>query len=154
MPTRPRFGYLNEEEIMNRTTRLWRYPFPSMIVMATLLATALGFGEAVGLRTVRPAHADPGCQLNSADGTCRISVADEGSGIPPDVVEKIFEPFFTTKHRGTGLGLPITKRTIEQHGGSIAIDSTQGHGTTIVVTLPLEHPEIIGRNTVGRVEQG
>jgi len=92
--------------------------------------------------------------LNSADGTCRISVADEGSGIPPDVVEKIFEPFFTTKHRGTGLGLPITKRTIEQHGGSIAIDSTQGHGTTIVVTLPLEHPEIIGRNTVGRVEQG
>jgi signal transduction histidine kinase len=92
--------------------------------------------------------------LNSANNACRISVADEGPGIPPDVVEKIFEPFFTTKHRGTGLGLPITKRTIEQHRGSIAIRSIPGRGTTIVVTLPLAHPEIIERNSVGRVEQG
>ena len=90
--------------------------------------------------------------LTSSDSTCRISVADEGPGIPPDVVEKIFEPFFTTKRRGTGLGLPITKRTIEQHGGSIAIHSTPGRGTTVVVTLPLAHPEI-NREAVGQVEQ-
>jgi two-component system sensor kinase FixL len=81
--------------------------------------------------------------LESADHVCRISVADSGPGIPADVQEHIFEPFFTTKHRGTGLGLPITRRTIELHGGSIAIASTSERGTTLVVTLPLAHPEIV-----------
>ena len=50
--------------------------------------------------------------------------------------EKIFEPFVTTRHRGTGLGLPIAKRTIEQHGGSIKIHTAAGR-TTVVVTLPV-----------------
>ncbi len=82
-----------------------------------------------------------GVALEPADNVCRISVADSGPGIPAEVREQIFEPFFTTKHRGTGLGLPITRRTVELHGGSIAIYSTSGAGTTVVVTLPLAHPE-------------
>jgi signal transduction histidine kinase len=50
----------------------------------------------------------------------------------------IFEPFFTTKKRGTGLGLAIVKQIIEQHGGTIAVESSPGQGTTITIDLPLK----------------
>ena len=53
------------------------------------------------------------------------------------VREKAFDAFFTTKHRGTGLGLPIAKRVIDAHGGTIQIDSPPSGGTTISVGLPL-----------------
>lgn len=84
---------------------------------------------------------------------CRISIADTGPGVPPDVREKMFEPFFTTKHRGTGLGLSITKRTIEQHGGSVAVHGTPGGGTTIVVDLQIARPEIPNPFALGEVEE-
>jgi signal transduction histidine kinase len=71
------------------------------------------------------------------DGACQISITDSGPGIPTEMAERIFEPFFTTKHRGTGLGLPIVKRTVEQHGGQISVHSTPGIGTTVVVQLPM-----------------
>jgi PAS domain S-box-containing protein len=92
------------------------------------------------IRNAAQAMEGGGCiriALESADNLCRISVTDSGAGIPADIRDKIFEPFVTTKHRGTGLGLPITKRTIEQHGGSIAVHSTSGRGTTVVITLPV-----------------
>jgi two-component system sensor kinase FixL len=76
-------------------------------------------------------------RIETRDAVCRISVSDNGPGIPPDVRDRIFEPFFTTKHRGTGLGLAIARRTVEQHGGSIAVESTPGVGTTVIVNLPL-----------------
>jgi len=65
-------------------------------------------------------------------------ISDTGTGIPEDKVNLIFEPFFTTKAlgRGTGLGLPICKRTIEDHGGSITITSEAGLGTTFIIHLP------------------
>jgi two-component system, LuxR family, sensor kinase FixL len=75
--------------------------------------------------------------LEAVDGVCRVSVRDAGPGIPPDVLEKIFTPFFTTKSRGTGLGLPTAKRIVEAHGGSIAITSAPGVGTTVELSLPL-----------------
>jgi signal transduction histidine kinase len=71
---------------------------------------------------------------------CHISITDAGPGIAADLIAKVFEPFFTTKHRGTGLGLPVVKRTIEQHGGQIAVHSSPGLGTTVVVSLPLAAP--------------
>ena len=71
------------------------------------------------------------------NGECRIAVSDAGPGIPTEVLDRIFEPFFTTKHRGTGLGLPIVKRTVEQHGGRLHADSPPGAGATMVVVLPL-----------------
>jgi PAS domain S-box-containing protein len=70
------------------------------------------------------------------DGRCRISVADRGPRMPPEVRDKAFDAFFTTKHRGTGLGLPIAKRVIDAHGGSIQIDVPPAGGTTISVELP------------------
>jgi PAS domain S-box-containing protein len=65
-----------------------------------------------------------------------VAIADHGPGMPADVLEKVFEPFFTTKHRGTGLGLPIAKRIVEAHGGSVEIGTPTGGGTTVLISLP------------------
>ena len=86
-------------------------------------------------------------RIDTLDAVCRITVSDNGPGIPRDVRERIFEPFFTTKHRGTGLGLPIAKRTVEQHGGSIAVESTPELGTTIIIHLPLTSSEMAAAPT-------
>lgn len=65
-----------------------------------------------------------------------ISIADHGPGMPHDVSGKVFEPFFTTKHRGTGLGLPIARRIVEAHGGTIEIETVEHSGTTVLLSLP------------------
>ncbi|HUX25646.1 MAG TPA: ATP-binding protein [Burkholderiales bacterium] len=71
-----------------------------------------------------------------------VEVADNGKGIPPDVLPKIFDPFFTTKEagKGTGLGLSISYKIVEQHGGRIKVDSQVGKGTRFTVWLPLKPP--------------
>lgn len=66
----------------------------------------------------------------------RVSIADTGAGIPPKVLPRIFDPFFTTKAKGIGLGLAISKRIIEHHGGHIEAQSEWCHGTTFTMTLP------------------
>ena len=65
-----------------------------------------------------------------------ITVADDGSGIPPDLLPRVFEPRFSTTTSGSGLGLAIVKRLVESWSGSIAVDSEPGQGTTVVVRLP------------------
>ncbi len=71
-----------------------------------------------------------------ADDTFRLTFSDQGSGIPPEDLEKIFQPYFTTKEAGIGLGLAITERIIREHGGRIEVESRTGEGTTITVLLP------------------
>jgi len=68
-----------------------------------------------------------------------IDFADTGLGIPPQLQSKVFDPFFTTKQegRGTGLGLSIVHRIVHDHGGSIAVSSYPGAGTTFTIRLPL-----------------
>ena len=72
------------------------------------------------------------------DGRAKISIRDNGDGIPPDVVDKIFNPFFTTKptDKGTGLGLAISNDIMRQHGGTIQVDSELGQFTEMVLELP------------------
>ncbi|MDJ0761634.1 MAG: 7TM diverse intracellular signaling domain-containing protein [Myxococcota bacterium] len=71
-------------------------------------------------------------------GRVEIQVQDNGAGIPKENQERIFEPFFTTKadESGTGLGLAISHQIIEDHGGSIHVESTLGQGTTFTIRLP------------------
>jgi two-component system sporulation sensor kinase A len=72
--------------------------------------------------------------------TVCTSITDSGAGIPKEILQKIFDPFFTTKESGTGLGLSITKKIVEEHRGSIYIDSRPGQGTTFAICLPAPIP--------------
>jgi len=66
----------------------------------------------------------------------QILIKNDGAPIPPEIVDKVFEPFFTTKKAGSGLGLATVKKIVEEHGGSIAIGSAPGEGTTVTIRLP------------------
>lgn len=73
----------------------------------------------------------------------QLTVCDNGSGISKQVLARIFEPYMTTKSKGTGLGLPIVKKIVEEHGGSITIESNSSGGTQVLVSLPLaQHMEV------------
>src|SRR5581483_7835349 len=74
------------------------------------------------------------------NGTVLITVADNGPGIPPEVLPRIFDPFFTTKDvgKGSGLGLSIVHGIVERHGGTISVDSEVGKGTRFQVSLPVD----------------
>ena len=69
---------------------------------------------------------------------CRLSIRDTGKGIPKEDASRVFSPYFTTKESGTGLGLPIIERIVNDHGGTIWFDSGEGAGTTFYIDLPLE----------------
>jgi len=73
----------------------------------------------------------------SDEDAVRIRVADTGDGMDAVALARAFEPYFSTKASGTGLGLPIAKRNVELSGGTIAIASERGRGTTVEITLPL-----------------
>lgn len=65
-----------------------------------------------------------------------LEVEDTGAGIPPEVQERLFDPFFSTKENGTGLGLPIAAKIIEQHKGTLDFETRLGHGTVFRIVLP------------------
>ena len=71
-----------------------------------------------------------------------VRIKDNGTGMPPEVVEKIFNPFFTTKptDQGTGLGLSLSSDIVRRHGGTIRVDSVEGEHTEMIIELPLERP--------------
>jgi signal transduction histidine kinase len=71
----------------------------------------------------------------SGDPVWRLSVQDDGPGIPPDVASRIFEPLFTTKAKGTGLGLAIVSTVVKRHGGAIRVETEPGKGTKFIVEL-------------------
>ena len=80
--------------------------------------------------------------VNVWDGndTYLVGIGDTGGGINKEDLTKIFNPFFTTKHKGSGLGLPIVRKIIEGHGGSIKIESDEGLGTRVMIELPKGSP--------------
>ncbi|HEU5383480.1 MAG TPA: ATP-binding protein [Ktedonobacteraceae bacterium] len=73
-----------------------------------------------------------------------IVVSDTGTGIAQEDLERIFQPFYTTKAHGIGLGLPITRRLVEDHHGYIFVESQLGYGTTVSLRLPLSGTEVAG----------
>ncbi len=91
-------------------------------------------------------------------GSVQIAVKDEGEGIAPEALETLFEPFSkggavkTAGESSTGLGLVITKKIVDAHGGSITVESTLGEGSTFTVTLPVECP--MSSDVKARTERG
>ena len=76
----------------------------------------------------------------------RVLITDSGKGIAPEELDRIFVPFHTTKTQGTGLGLPICRQLMEQHQGTIGVESRMGEGTTFIIELPVvEGQPIIGK---------
>ena len=89
-----------------------------------------GHDGAVTVRTKAPAD----------DGLACILIRDTGCGMSPDTVGRLFTAFFSTKgSKGTGLGLPVTRKIVEEHGGRIDVDSEKGRGTTFTICLPVSH---------------
>jgi signal transduction histidine kinase len=82
-------------------------------------------------------------QLESHGDLVQLTVSDNGRGISPEHLANIFRPFYTTKGQGTGLGLSLAKRIVEDHGGRIDVASEPGAGTRIIVQLPLRSAQSV-----------
>ena len=106
-------------------------------VFLNLLMNALQAIECTGRRSGRVEVA-----THWEDGEIVVEIADDGCGIPPNVLSRIFDPFFTTKPvgHGTGLGLSIGHGIIADHGGRIEVESEVGSGTVFRIHLPTERP--------------
>jgi signal transduction histidine kinase len=107
-----------------------------LVNLANNARDAMRGGGALRLRAELPEEAPP---AGLTPGTClRLSVIDEGAGMPAEVLARVTEPFFTTKPRGqgTGLGLAMARGFAEQSGGRLAIESELGRGTTVSLWLP------------------
>ncbi|HWR35225.1 MAG TPA: ATP-binding protein [Clostridia bacterium] len=81
-------------------------------------------------------------EITSTDKLVCVAVDDTGKGIPPEILPNIFRPFFTTKGNGTGLGLSLARRIVEDHGGRIDVTSWLGKGSNFVVVLPQQRSTI------------
>jgi len=72
----------------------------------------------------------------------RVSFTDNGGGMSAETLSHVFEPYYTTKERGTGLGLLIVRRIVREHGGELAIESTEGKGLTLTIRLPFKEQRV------------
>jgi nitrogen fixation/metabolism regulation signal transduction histidine kinase len=73
-----------------------------------------------------------------ADGALRVTITDNGAGFPERLMRRAFEPYVTTKPKGTGLGLVIVKKIVEEHGGTVQIENVAPHGARVTFTLPVQ----------------
>lgn len=94
----------------------------------------------VGARAATPQELEAGQQMaqDMSSMVVTVAVRDTGIGMPPSDVQNAFQPFFTTKEvgKGTGLGLFLSRETIQAHGGTLSLASEQGRGTIVTITLP------------------
>jgi signal transduction histidine kinase len=104
-------------------------------VLANLLANAIKYA---------PGGGEIRCRLEDAGGEARVAIVDQGLGIPATALPQLFEPFYRAESAvasgipGFGLGLYLTRRLVEAHGGRIAVESAVGQGSTFTVTLPYQ----------------
>src|SRR4029077_1887540 len=110
--------------------------------LVNLVRNALDAMPSGGRLTLRVGWADgrpapPGRQTAASARRVRVEIADSGEGISPSDADRVFNPFFTTKDGGTGLGLALTHKIVEDHGGVIDFTSAPGRGTTFRIVLPI-----------------
>ena len=112
-----------------------------------ILADPVQLGQVVRNLVMNAAQSMPGggtidiqSEYDETAGMLAIHVRDEGNGIAAVDLERIFRPFVTTRTKGTGLGLPIVQKIVDQHGGRVQVDSILGEGTCFTVLLPLRPP--------------
>jgi len=81
-------------------------------------------------------------QTDMDESHVRVSFIDTGGGMSAETLSHVFEPYYTTKDSGTGLGLLIVRRIVREHGGELAIESTEGKGLTLTIRLPLKEQRV------------
>ncbi len=110
-------------------------------VVRNLLTNAIDASEGDGIVTVATALSRPSDAARAIGGLrsetyFQIRVHNSGTPVPPEEIEKIFNPFFTTKADGIGLGMTLSKKIVEDHGGSLSVQSDAA-GTLFTVWLPI-----------------
>ncbi len=93
------------------------------------------------MRDVPQARVSVRTQYDSLLKLVRVSVLDNGNGIPDTDRDRVFEPYFSTKESGTGLGLSIVKRIVEDHNGFIRALANEPRGTKLIIELPVAESE-------------
>ncbi len=116
-----------------RLPELWADPDQLKEVLVNLMVNACEAMVGGGSITIEETE-----EKTESGALAVIRLQDTGVGVPASVQEKIFQPFFSTKEEGTGLGLSIASRIVEEHGGSLRVQSKEGQGTTFTITLPFK----------------
>ena len=114
-------------------TQLWCDGAKMKQVLLNLVLNAVQAMPEGGTLTLAACPAPPQLQESPA---IQLTVSDTGMGIPAELQSRVFDPFFTTKDQGTGLGLAIVHALVEAHHGRIDVESSPGHGTSFLITLP------------------
>jgi signal transduction histidine kinase len=117
-------------------------------VLANLVNNALDALRQTSLPTLI-LHAENATDSPLSVPAVRITVRDNGCGIPEDIQERIFTPFFSTKSQGTGLGLSLVSRIIREHEGVLHLDSSPGQGTSIIIYLPAHSQTRVFKRALG-----
>lgn len=128
---KPRLGQVTVNEQVSKVPAIKADPEHLHRMMMNLILNALEAMEGRGNLTVYLDHPEEDRRY------VRLLVADDGPGMTEEVLQRIFTPYFTTKPGGTGLGLVITQRIVEQHQGRLSIQSSPGKGTVIQVLFPV-----------------
>lgn len=155
-PSRPAFAPVRVHDVLEHSLRMLQHQFDGKLIALNRKFTAahdairgddyqleqafvnLFFNalEAMGPNGTLSVATELTKPHHSAASFLRVTVADNGIGIPPENMRRLFEPFFTTKQNGTGLGLAIAQRIVREHHGDITAASEPGKGTTFQVLLP------------------
>ncbi len=149
-PVSAKPGEADLGEVVKRTTALMRHAMEAQGIRLTLdlspdAPMARGDSETLSqcllncLKNAMEAMPKGGnvtVSTSLEDGRVRLSVADDGPGIAPDILENVFNPFFTTRDKRAGLGLAMTKKIVEDLGGTVELVSTPGNGVVVTLSLP------------------
>ncbi len=153
----PRFGKVVVKELIQNTLELFKSYSKQSVTFHIEIAEDVEYliGDAKQLQMALQAIIENAIDAIKGQGTIAITVskvnpihkqfaefieidiADTGPGIPKDIIDKIYEPYFTTKKEGTGMGLAIAKKIIQEHNGEISIFSREGFSTVIKIMLPV-----------------
>jgi signal transduction histidine kinase len=109
---------------------------PKLSLDPELIKTCI-FNVVLNAFQAMPAGGDLIVSTKVSDNMVSIIIKDTGTGIPKENLSKLFDPFFSTKSTGLGLGLVMTKRVVEEHGGKVDFQSIEGKGSSVTITLPI-----------------
>ena len=116
--------------------------FPKLYLDPELIKTCI-FNIILNAFQAMPAGGDLTVSTNASDSRASVVIEDTGTGVSKENMPKLFEPFFSTKTTGLGLGLAMTKRVIEEHGGKVDFQSIEGKGSTVTISLPIRSTQTL-----------